>query len=88
MSVSQRHDPSPRLHHGPHFELHHLAQIECDAPAAPLTCIIWDISAEGANLTVADERQIPDEFTLLFRRRCRVVHHGDGRIGVRFVGTG
>jgi hypothetical protein len=50
-----------------------------------LNCVICDISALGAKLTIRDVDRFPDEFTLLFRRRCRVVHRFDGQIGVQFV---
>jgi hypothetical protein len=31
---------------------------------------------------------VPEEFTLWFRRRCRVARRSDGQIGVQFVQTG
>jgi hypothetical protein len=66
-------------------EIHYLAQIDRDGALSPLSCIIWDISDSGARLTVADDQQAPDEFTLLLRRRCRVVRRYDGRVGVVFM---
>lgn len=84
MSLFRRRDPFNELRKSPRFELHYLAQIDTDG-AAPLTCMICDISAEGAKLTLPGDHPIPDEFTLLFRRRCRIVRHYDGQIGVKFV---
>ena len=66
-------------------EIHYLAQIDRDGASSPLSCIIWDISDSGARLTVADDQQVPDEFTLLLRRRCRVVRRYDGQVGVVFM---
>ena len=65
--------------------IHYLAQIDRDGASSPLSCIIWDISDSGARLTVADDQQVPDEFTLLLRRRCRVVRRYDGQVGVQFM---
>jgi hypothetical protein len=84
-SPRQPRDPFRELRKAPRFEIHYLAQIDLDGRSAPLSCIIWDISANGAKLTVAGDHHIPDEFTLLFRRRCRVVRRYDGQIGVHFV---
>jgi hypothetical protein len=53
--------------------------------ASPLNCIICDISARGARLTVGTRNEVPDEFTLVLRRRCRVVRRSDGQVGVEFV---
>jgi hypothetical protein len=64
---------------------HYLAQISRDGASSPLSCIIWDISDSGARLTVADDQQVPDEFTLLLCRRCRVVRRYDGQVGVAFM---
>jgi hypothetical protein len=60
-----------------------------DAP--PRECILCDASQEGALLTVADPKTLPDEFTLALsvdgaaRRRCRVMWRGKDQIGVSFV---
>lgn len=75
-----------QLHRSRRFELNYPAQIDLDGSAPPLSCVISDISASGARLTVAARQQVPDEVTLLFRRRCRVVRRaGDGQVGVEFV---
>ena len=85
MGLFQLRDPFRDLRNSPRHEIHYLAQIDVEGTRAPVSCIIWDISASGAKLTVADEQQLPDEFTLVFRRHCRVVRRYDGQIGVRFV---
>ena len=36
-------------------------------------------------LAIGEQHQVPDEFTLLLRRRCRVVRRDDGQLGVQFV---
>src|ERR1700722_1371345 len=68
-------------------DLQYLAQIDPADGSAPLSCIISDISLGGAKLTVGPQ-EVPEEFTLWFRRRCRVVRRSDGQLGVRFVQGG
>jgi hypothetical protein len=68
----------------PRFEVHYLGQIDLGPATAPVNCIICDISAIGAKLTVG-AHEVPDEFMLVFRRRCRVIRRDDGQVGVKFV---
>ena len=49
------------------------------------SCIIHDVSLKGARLTVGPKADLPDEFTLVFTRNCRVVRRSDGQIGVEFL---
>jgi hypothetical protein len=65
-------------------DLQYLAQIDPGDGSAPLSCIISDISLGGAKLTIGPQ-EVPEEFTLWFRRRCRVVRRSDGQLGVQFV---
>lgn len=83
MSLFRSHDVSERRK-GIRHDLHYLAQIDRGGGAAPLSCIISDISVGGAKLTVGAQ-EVPEEFTIVFRRRCRVVRRSDGQIGVQFV---
>ena len=76
------------LRKSPRHEVHYPAHIEIGGSPTFLNCVICDISAMGAKLTVRDVEHFPEEFTLLFRRRCRVVHRFDGQIGVQFVTGG
>ena len=78
-------DPFRELRKSQRFEIHSLAQIDLGGKAGPISCIISDISASGAKLTIAGEQELPDQFTLLLRRRCRVVRRFDGQLGVVFV---
>ena len=54
-------------------------------------CILCDASQEGAQLTVADPKSLPDEFILALssdgaaRRRCRVVWRTEKQVGVEFL---
>ena len=48
-------------------------------------CIIHDISLNGARLTIGAQANVPDEFTLVFTRTCRVVRRTDGQVGVEFL---
>jgi hypothetical protein len=66
-------------------EVRYPAYLDLDGASALFNSVICDISANGAKLTVREQEQLPDEFTLLFRRRCRVVRQFDGQIGVQFV---
>lgn len=68
----------------PRFELHYLAQLDVGYDALPINCIICNISANGAKLTVGTH-DVPDEFMLVFKRRCRVVRRTEGQVGVKFV---
>jgi PilZ domain len=84
MSFFQPRDPFRELRKNPRYEIHSLAQL--DVPGGvPINCIISDLSASGAKLTTRDQAAIPNEFALVFRRNCRIVHRFDGQIGVQFV---
>lgn len=83
MGLFQLKDRFRDVRKSPRFEVDYLAQIDAGQTAL-LNCIICDISAVGAKLTIG-MHEVPDEFTLLFRRRCRVVRRFDGRVGVQFV---
>jgi len=84
MSLFQRKDPFRELRKNPRYEIHSLAQLDIPG-GAPISCIISDLSASGAKLTISDHAALPDEFVLVFRRNCRVMRRFDGQIGVQFV---
>lgn len=67
--------------------LHFPAYITAGDPTSRVTCIMHDISEAGARLTVGQRDDIPDHFTLVFARHCRVVRRveDEGQIGVEFV---
>jgi PilZ domain len=73
------------LRRSPRFEVHYPAHLMTGDTAPLIQCTISDISADGARLALATGAWLPDEMTLLFRRRCRVVHRIDGQLGVEFV---
>jgi hypothetical protein len=83
MSLFRSRDPDERRKSIRH-DLHYLAQIDPADGSAPLSCIICDISLGGAKLTIGTQ-EVPEEFTLWFRRRCRVARRSDGQVGVQFV---
>jgi hypothetical protein len=85
MGLFQSNDPFRDLRTNPRFTTQYLAQIEIDGEAAPLSCIMSDISGSGARLTIGADHKIPDEFTLIFRRRCRVVRRSEGQVAVQFA---
>ena len=55
----------------------------------PMRCIIADISASGARLTVDDVRLVPDEFVLAINtelmRKCKVMWRRRTQVGVKFI---
>ena len=62
------------------------AEITGDPGTPQLECTIRDISQTGAQIEV-EEGDVPDDFTLIFSRQCRVLRRSkDGRkIGVEFL---
>jgi PilZ domain len=84
MSLFRLEDRFRDLRKSPRFEVHYLGQIDAGVATAPVNCIICDISATGAKLTVG-AHEVPEEFVLIFRRRCRVTRREDGQVGVKFV---
>jgi hypothetical protein len=84
MSLFRREDRFRDLRASPRFEVHYLGLIERGNDAPSTNCIICDISATGAKLTVGPH-EVPDEFMLVLKRRCRVIRRSDGQIGVKFV---
>jgi hypothetical protein len=57
-------------------------------PPQRLNCMLHDLSMTGARLTVGPQAAVPDRFTLVFTRTCRVVRRADGQVGVEFVAPG
>jgi hypothetical protein len=78
-----RHKPESRQ--SLRVEVNYLAHVQPDGTGSPFTCIICEISSGGAKLVVDQHDELPNEFTLVFRRRCRVVHRTDGKAGVQFI---
>lgn len=68
-------------------ELHFAAYIAAGDQSAHRPCIIHDVSESGARLTIGLRSEIPDDFTLVFSRKCRVVRRtaDDGQIAVEFM---
>ena len=73
------------LRRSPRHEVQYLAHVDPGGDGSPFNCIICDLSSGGAKLTISAPHQVPDEFTLVFRRRCRTVHRTEGQVGVQFV---
>jgi len=86
MSLFRLEDRFRDLRRSPRFEIHYLGLIDLGRDTTPVNCIICDISATGAKLTVG-AHEVPDEFMLVFRRRCRVIRRNDGQVVVKFVQT-
>ena len=66
MSLFRLEDRFRDLRRSPRFEIHYLGLIDLGRDATPVNCIICDISATGAKLTVGAS-EVPDEFMLVFR---------------------
>jgi hypothetical protein len=62
------------------------AAITIDPKAPPVECTIRDISQTGALIEV-EGVEVPDDFTLVFSRHCRVARRSkDGdKLGVEFL---
>jgi hypothetical protein len=71
----------------PRHAIHFPAYITSGDQTSRVTCIMHDISEAGARLTIGNRSDIPDQFTLVFSRHCRVVRRveDEGQIGVEFV---
>jgi len=77
------------LRRAPRHQLHFAAHIKTGDQAPPQTCMIFDVSEGGARLTIGPRTEIPDTFTLVFSRNCRVVRRAEGgdQIAVEFLPT-
>jgi hypothetical protein len=84
MSLFSLQDTLRDLRKSPRHEVHYLGLLDLGRDATPVNCIICDISATGAKLTIGAQ-EVPDEFVLVFRRRCRVTRRDDGQVAVKFV---
>jgi hypothetical protein len=62
------------------------AVITVDGVPATKDCTIHDISQTGAFIEVPDG-EMPEDFTITFSRRCRVVRRTEGgkKMGVQFL---
>lgn len=65
--------------------VHLPAYVVSDDDSAPRYCMIHDISVKGARLTLAEPDTLPETFTLVFSRNCRMVRRADGQVGVEFA---
>jgi hypothetical protein len=65
--------------------LHYPACIDLGDGSTPVNCMIFDVSEGGARLTVGIRTEVPEEFDLVFRRRCRVLRRTDGQLAVTFL---
>jgi hypothetical protein len=68
-------------------QIHIAAHLEIPGKLRHPTCIIHDISEGGARLTVGPRSDIPDVFTLVMTRNCRVVRRAEdeGQLAVEFL---
>jgi hypothetical protein len=67
------------------------AWITLDGGFAARPCVVLDLSAAGAKITVDDAAAVPGVFRLAFSRDaregrpCKVVWRREGTLGVRFI---
>ena len=66
-------------------QMHEPALIKFGNDSVSQGCVITNLSNSGARLLFANCNDLPDEFTLLVPRRCRIVRLSVGDVGVRFV---
>jgi hypothetical protein len=88
MNLLQRRIARWELRKGERHPVHIPAYLTAGAESDRQNCIIHDVSLKGARLTVGPKADLPDEFTLVFTRNCRVVRRTDGQIGVEFLFSG
>jgi hypothetical protein len=77
------------LRRAPRHQIHFAAHLEIPGESRNVTCIIHDVSEGGARLTVGPRSDIPDIFTLVLWRNCRVLRRmeDEGQIAVEFLPT-
>jgi len=85
MNILQRRIARWELRKAERHPVHIPAYLTVDDQSDHQNCIIHDVSLAGARLTVGSKAELPDEFTLVFTRNCRVVRRMDGQIGVEFM---
>ena len=85
MDLLQRRQARGDLRKAVRHALHFPAYVTVGDRSDRHNCIIHDISLLGARLTVGAKAVVPDEFTLVFTRNCRVVRRSDGQVGVEFL---
>ncbi len=73
------------LRRSPRYDVHYRGLIESGDGAQPFNCVISNISSTGAKITTVGTEPISDEFTLVFRRRCRVLRRANGQLAVKFI---
>jgi PilZ domain len=83
-SESPERNVRPEFRQSQRYEVNYLAHVDPDMGSS-FNCIICELSSGGAKLIVDARHRLPNEFTLVFRRRCRIVHRTDGKTGVQFV---
>src|SRR5262249_10107530 len=74
----------------PRRPLRRAAWLAIGSDATPRPCVRWDISDNGARLTVARLQELPDRFTLVLSKQapqhhCEVVWRTQRFVGVRFL---
>lgn len=87
MGVFLKRPNRSELRKSPRHEVHFAARIETGDQSPHLACMIHDVSEGGARLTVGPRSEIPDHFTLVFSRNCRVVRRAEdnNQIAVEFL---
>jgi hypothetical protein len=88
MGLLQLRERFREMRRSPRHEVHYLAQLDLGGDQGHLNCVIANISEMGAKITIGAHQSVPQEFTLVFRRRCRIVRRIDTQVGVEFVSAG
>ncbi|GJD54420.1 PilZ domain-containing protein [Methylobacterium dankookense] len=64
-------------------------QLHPGSEGAPVECMVWDISSDGAMIEVPDQDAVPDRFSLTLPeddapRNATVIWRTGRRLGLRF----
>ncbi len=85
MSFFPSHPARREQRYLPRHELSYPAYIDIGHGALHRNCLISNLSEAGARVDIGELVDVPEEFVLVIRRRCRVIHRSGGQIGVQFV---
>lgn len=86
------HDPNDNRRQARRYRARHLAKIVI-GPDTMITCMVEDISTDGARISLDSRHPVPDDFDLFIAahelqvRRARLCWRKAGMIGVAFVGS-
>ena len=69
----------------------HTAWVRTANDPLPAVCVLWDVSEDGARLSVANPEALPEKLTIALKRDdaigtlCRIAWRDREQVGVEFV---